>query len=159
MCGLIYLDFLAQVFRTLVWQTESAFSFFSFYIYCPVELSLSAVHVFWLFDKPKSPWIVREEWPFVVPTCCHCGFDCLSGQHGLGRNHLHTATPADGHSFWRGSQMLLQVLWGLRQSERVIDYVSERLSSITTKCEGRRTFAQISFPLSGQTAVKKGDWV
>lgn len=33
------------------------------------------------FDGLKSPWIVREEWPFVVPTCCHCGFDCLSGQH------------------------------------------------------------------------------
>lgn len=41
--------------------------------------------------------------------------------------------------------MLLQVLWGLRQSERVIDCVSERLSSVTTKREGRRPFAQIFF--------------
>lgn len=88
----------------------------------------------------ESSWIVWEEWVFVLPTCCHCGFDCLSRQHGLRHNHSHTVTPVDGHSFWQGSQMALQVLCGLQPSEGVIDCVSGRLSNITAEREVWRAF-------------------
>lgn len=107
----------------------------------------------------KVPELWEKNGLLLCPLAVTVDSIVSAGNTGLGRNHSHTATPADGHSFWRGSQMLLQVLCALRQSERVIDCVSERLSSVTTKREGRRPFAQISFPLSGQTAVKKGDRV
>lgn len=149
-------SFSSQVCCMFVRQTKSAFPELTFsplsrrvfFVCTPRLLTL------W---QAESRSIVREEWLFVVPTCCHCGFDCLSRQHGLGHNHSHTATPVDGHSFWQGSQMVLQVLCGLQQSEWVIDPVSERPSTITTKREGWRLFALISVLSSVQPASKKGE--
>lgn len=81
-----------------------------FFFYSPCLLTL------W---QPESSWIVREECLFVLPTCCHCEFDCLSRQRGLRHNHSHTVTPVDGHYFWQGSQMVLHILCGaaIRQSD------------------------------------------
>lgn len=154
-CGLKYLNFLAQVCCMLVWQTKSAFPELTFSPLSRGVFFVCRPRLLTLWQA-ESRWIVREEWLFVVPTCCHCGFDCLSRQHGLGHNHSHTATPVDGHSFWQGSQMVPQVLCGLQQSEWVIDCFSERLSTITTKREGWRPFSLISDLSSVQTASQKG---
>lgn len=133
-----------------------SFSFFFFYT-STVPWSFLCLQ-FLSFDSltsRKVPELWENNGLLLCPLAVTVDSIVSAGNMGLGRNHSHTATPADEHSFWRGSQMLLQVLWGLRQSERVIDGVSERLSSVTTKREGRRPFAQTSFPLSGQTALKK----
>lgn len=134
-------NFLAQVCCRFVWQTKWDFPELIFSL-SPVSCGVFFVCSLRLLTlwQVKSSWIVRE-WLFVLPTCCHCGFDCLSRQHGLTHNHSLTVTPVDGHSFWQGSQMALQVLCGLQPSEGVIDCVSERLSSMTTKSKSCRPFA------------------
>lgn len=85
--------------------------------------------------QPESGWIVREEWLFILPTCCHCGFDCLSRQHGPrhGHSRAHTVAPVDGHSFWQDSQMALQGLCGPWPSEGVTDCVFKGLGNITAE--------------------------
>lgn len=153
-CGPITFSFLAQVGCRFLWTTKSALPTL---IFSPSLASHGVVFVctpcFLTLWQPESSWIVREEWLFVLPTCCHCGFDCLSRQHGLRHNHSHTVTPADGHSFWQGSQMVLQVLCGLQASEEVIDCVSERLSNITAKCEVWRAFTTFCY-----SPVEQSTW-
>lgn len=97
MCGWITFNFLAQVCCRFVWQTKSAFpelilspspspspvSRGVFFVCSPCLLTL------W---QPESSWIVWKECLFVLPTCCHCGFDCLSRQPGLRHSHSRTLT-------------------------------------------------------------------
>lgn len=154
-CGLKCLNFLAQVCCTFFWQTKSALPQLIFPPLSRGVFSLFAVLVFWLFDRLKVPELCEKNDSLLYPLAVTVDLIVSVGNTGPGHNHSHTATPVDGHSFWQGSQRVLQVLCGLQQSEWVIECVSERLSSITTKREGWRPFAQISFPLSGQTAVKK----
>lgn len=107
--------------------------------------------------QPESSWIVREEWLFVLPTCCHRGFDCLSRQRGLRHNHSQTLT----HIHPCGWTFLLARLpdgtagsvgCG-HQKDWLIDCVSNRLSKTVTEREGWRTWSLLFLPV--QAAWKK----
>lgn len=112
------LRFTSSGVSAFVWPNQISASFF--YRHCFLCWQ------FLSFDS-LTGWKVPELWGknglLLCPLAVTVDLIVSEGNMGLGCNHLHTATPADWHSFWRSSQMLLQVLRGLRQSERVIDCV------------------------------------
>lgn len=131
-------------------QTKSAYPGLIFSpCFASRGVSLFASLVFLIPWQLESSRIVREQRVFVLPTCFCCGFDCLCGQRGLSHNHSHPpslpVTPVDGHSFWQGSQMAQQVLFGLWPSEAVIDCVCKRLSNVSTVHEGWRALKMVLF--------------
>lgn len=101
MCvGWITFNFLAQVGRRSVWQTKSAFPELSFSPVSRGVLFVCSPRLLTLWQAESSR-IVREEWLFVLPTCCHRGFDCLGGRRGLrhGRSHALAHSHPCGWTF------------------------------------------------------------
>lgn len=154
-CGLKYLNFLAQVCRTFFWQTKSAFprlifpplSRGAFFFVCrPCLLTL------WQAESPRIVW---EEWLFVVPTCCHCGFDCLSGQHGCGTQPFAHSHPC-GWTFLlaRLPESAAGFLWAaaIRMSDWVCFWKAEQHYDQAWRLE---TICADFFPVEWSNCCKK----
>lgn len=105
--------------------------------------------------QAESPRIVREEWLFVVPTCCHCGFDCLSGQHGPGTQPFAHSHPC-GWTFLlaRLPESAAGSLWAaaIRMSDWVCFWKAEQHYDQAWRLE---TICADFFPVEWSNCCKK----